>query len=116
MNSGKTPLLFRPQPIGDLLGDEGGVVAGAVVDNEVPLSFVFYSLVHDLNSMLDYFGTLHARDHIFKREGFGIGLPIIAHPTPLTLANCFLDGGSEVLHLTQNRIAIPFPCFFGAGR
>jgi len=67
------------QPVGDLLGDQGGVAAGAVVDNEVHPDLVFYGLVHDLYGILDHLRIQHAADHFVKREGFGIGL-LIAHP------------------------------------
>ena len=46
-------------PLGDLLGDQEGVAAGAVVDNEVHLDLVFYSLVHDLNGILDHLRVEH---------------------------------------------------------
>jgi hypothetical protein len=36
------------EPIGDLLGDQGGVAAGAVVDDEVDLDLVLYGLVYIL--------------------------------------------------------------------
>ncbi len=45
------------QPVGDLLGDQGGVATGAVVDDEIHLYLVFYSLVHDLNGILDHLRT-----------------------------------------------------------
>ena len=57
MNSEQPLLLLRMEPVGDLLGDQGGVAAGAVVDNEVHLDLVFYSLVHDLNGILDHLRT-----------------------------------------------------------
>ncbi len=44
MNSEQALLLPRMEPVGDLLVNQGGVAAGAVVDNEVHLDFVFYSL------------------------------------------------------------------------
>ena len=49
--------VFCIEPVGDLLGDQGGVAAGAVVDNEVHLDLLFYSLVHDFNGILDHFRT-----------------------------------------------------------
>ena len=54
MNSEQPLLLLRMEPISDLLGDQGGVSAGAVVDNEVHLDLVLYSLVQDLNGILDH--------------------------------------------------------------
>jgi len=37
--------------VGDLLGNQGGDAAGAVVDNEVHLDPAFCSLVYDLGRM-----------------------------------------------------------------
>ncbi len=79
MNSEQTPLLFRAEPVRDLLGDQGGATPGAVVDDEVYLDLVFYSLVHDLTGILDHLRVQHAIDHLVKREGFGVGI-LIAHP------------------------------------
>ena len=67
------------EAVGDLLRDLGGVAASTVVDYEVHLDLVFYSLVHDRNGILDHFRIQHAADHFVKREGFGIGL-LITHP------------------------------------
>ncbi len=39
MNSEQPLLVLRMEPVGDLLGDQGGVAARAVVDNEVHLDF-----------------------------------------------------------------------------
>jgi hypothetical protein len=44
MNSEQATLLPRMEPVGDLLGNQGGVAVGAVVDNEVHLDLVFYRL------------------------------------------------------------------------
>ena len=66
-------------PVGDLLGDQGGVAAGPVVDNEVHLDLVFYSLVHDLNGILDHLRVQHTADHLVDREGLGIGF-LVGHP------------------------------------
>lgn len=38
------PLLFRAESVDDLLGDQGGVAAGMVVDNAFHPDLVFYSL------------------------------------------------------------------------
>ena len=54
MNSEQPMLLLRMEPVGDLLGDQGGVAAGAVVDDEIYLDLVLYGLVHDLNGILDH--------------------------------------------------------------
>jgi len=69
------------EPVSDLLGDQGGVAVGPVIDNEVHRDLVFYSLVHDFNGILDHLRIQHAIDHFVKREGFGIGF-LVAHPTP----------------------------------
>jgi len=64
------PLLFlRFQLVGHLLGDQGGVAPGAVVDNEVHLDLVFYSLVHDLNGFLDH---LTGQDTVLAKEQFNL--------------------------------------------
>jgi hypothetical protein len=34
-------LLLQVEPVGDLLGDQGGIAAGAVVDNEAHLVLSF---------------------------------------------------------------------------
>ena len=67
------------EPVSDHLSDQGGVAAGAIVDNKVHLDLVFYSLVHDLNGIHDHLRVKHAADHFVKREGFGLGF-LIAHP------------------------------------
>jgi len=50
-------------------GRSGGVAAGAVVDNEVHLDLVFYSLVHDLNGIL---GHLPGQDTVLVKELFNL--------------------------------------------
>jgi hypothetical protein len=35
------------EPVGDLLGDQGGVAAGAVADDEIHLNLVLCGLLHD---------------------------------------------------------------------
>ena len=47
------------EPFGDLLGDHGGVAAGAVVDNEVGLDLVFCRLVCDRDGILDHLRIQH---------------------------------------------------------
>ncbi len=81
MNSEQPLLLLRMDSVIDLLGDQGGVAAGAVVDNQVNLDLVLHGLVHDFSGILDHLRVQHAADHFVKREGFGIGF-LIAHPTP----------------------------------
>ena len=65
--------------VGDLLGDQGGVAAGAVVDDEVDLDLVRNGLIYDFCRVFDNLRIQHARDHFVKREGFGIGF-LVAHP------------------------------------
>jgi hypothetical protein len=52
-----TPLLFRTGSVGDLLGDQRGVAAGTVVDNEVHPDLVFYSL----KNLFDETNLRHSR-------------------------------------------------------
>ena len=49
------------EAFGDLLGDLGGVAAGAVVDDEIHLGLVLYGLVHDFCRVLDHLRIQHAR-------------------------------------------------------
>ena len=51
------------EPFGDLLSDQGGVAAGAVVDEEIDLDLVLDSLVHDFGRVLDHLRIQHAGDH-----------------------------------------------------
>jgi len=64
-------LLFLMEPVGDLLGDQGSVAAGAVFDDEIHPDFVFCGLLYDfsLSSIISEFQ--HARDHFVEREGGG---------------------------------------------
>jgi len=55
--------------VNDLLGDQGGFAAKAVVDNEIHLDLVFYSLVHDLNGILDH---LTGQDTVLVKEQFNL--------------------------------------------
>ena len=61
------------QPVGDLLGDQGGVAADAVVDNQVHLDLAFYRLVHDLNEILDHLRVEH--------KSVNFPLPPLPHTT-----------------------------------
>lgn len=51
------------EPGGDVLGDLWGVATCTNVDNEVHLDLVFYSLIHNLNGILD-----HLRIEYFASE------------------------------------------------
>ena len=79
------------KPVGDLLGDQGGVAAGAVVDDEIDLEPVLYGLVHDVCRVFDHLRIQHAADHFVKREGLGIGF-LVAHP----------EGGDEAVRSTNS--------------
>ena len=57
-------LLFLMEPAGDLLGDQGSIAAGAVVDDEVDLDLVLYGLIHDFGRVLDPLQIQHAGDHL----------------------------------------------------
>jgi hypothetical protein len=48
MNSKQPLLLLRMEPVGDLLGDQGGVALGTVVDNEGATELAFQALLHAL--------------------------------------------------------------------
>ena len=67
------------QPVGDLLGDQGGVAAGAVVDDEVHLDLVLYGFVYDFCRVLDHLRIQHARGHFVEGEGHRVGF-LVAHP------------------------------------
>ena len=60
-------LFFRVEPVGDLLGDQEGVAAGAVVDDETNLDLVLYAFVHDFLRVLDPFRIQHPREHFLKK-------------------------------------------------
>ena len=72
-------LFFRMDPFADLLGDQGGVTPGAVVDDEIDLAHGLYGFVHDFCRVLDHLRIQHAGDHFVEWEGFGIGL-FVVHP------------------------------------
>ena len=67
------------EPVGDLLGDQGGVAAGAVVDDEVDLDLVLYGLVHDFCRVLDHLRIQHAGDHFVRWESVR-SIPIRSQP------------------------------------
>ena len=112
------------EPIGDLLGDQGGVAAGAVVDDEIDLDLVLYGLVYDLCRVLDHLRIQHAGDHLVEREGLGVGF-LVAHPQGSDEADDHLIPGVEKLrsHLgkllpqvaaarSSGKRPTPTPCFF----
>jgi len=56
--------------VGYFLGDQGGVAAGAVDDDdEINLDPGLYGFVHDFCRILDDFRIQHAQDHFVKLEG-----------------------------------------------
>jgi hypothetical protein len=63
-------LLLRIEPITYLLGNQGGVAAGGVVDDEIDLDLVLHGLGYDFGPVFDHLGIQHAADHFVKREGF----------------------------------------------
>jgi hypothetical protein len=63
-------LLLRMESICHLLGDQGGVAAGLVVDDEIDLDLLLYGLVHDFCLVFDHLRIQYAADHFVKREGF----------------------------------------------
>ena len=67
------------EPVGDLLGDQGGVAACAVVNDEIHTYFILYDFVHDLNGIFDHLRIQHAGNHFVEWEGLGIGF-LVAHP------------------------------------
>ncbi len=69
MISDQPLLFFRMEPVTDLLGNQGGVAPGSVVDNEVHLDLVVYGLVHDLNSILDH---LPGQNTVLVKEQFNL--------------------------------------------
>jgi len=72
-------LPFLLQPFGDLLGDQGGVAAGAVVDDEIHLGLVLYGLVHDFCRVLNPLRIQHAADHFVRWESVR-SIPIRSQP------------------------------------
>ena len=89
-------LLLLMEPFGDLLGDQGGVAAGAVVDDEVDLDLVLYGLVYDFGRVLDHLRIQHPRDHFVEWEGLGVGF-LVAHPQGGDEADDRLFSGVEKL-------------------
>jgi hypothetical protein len=67
------------EPVSDLLGDQGGVAAIAVVDDEVDPDLVFYGLVYEFSRVLDHLRIQHVADHFVKKECLGKGF-LVAHP------------------------------------
>jgi len=61
-------LLFLMEPAGDLLGNQGGVAAGAVVDDEIDLDLVLLGLVHDICRVLDHLRIQHSGNHFVEGE------------------------------------------------
>ena len=54
------------EPVRDPLGDQGGVAAGAVVDDEVDLSPVLYSLIYDFCRFLDCLQIYAGDDFLWR--------------------------------------------------
>jgi len=58
------------KPVGDLLGGQGGVSAGAVVNDQVDLDLVLLGFVHDLGRVFDHLRIKHARDHFVEWDDY----------------------------------------------
>ena len=84
------------QPFGDLLSDQGGVAASAVVDDEIDLEPVPYGFVYDFGRILDHLRIQHAGDHFVEWEGLGVGF-LVAHPQGGDEADDHLFSGVEKL-------------------
>ena len=41
------------EPVGDLLGDQGSVASGAVVDNDIYLDLLLYGVIQDFDDIFD---------------------------------------------------------------
>jgi hypothetical protein len=54
------------EPVGDLLGDQGGIAADAVVDDEVDRDLVVYGFVYDSCRVIDHHIIIGAR-YLFYR-------------------------------------------------
>jgi hypothetical protein len=67
------------EPFANFLGNQGGVAAGAVVDDEVDLYLVLLGLVYYFRRVLDHLRIQHARNHFVEGECLGIGF-LVAHP------------------------------------
>ena len=123
IESKQSLMLLGMQMVGNLLSDQGSVAAGSVVNDQVDPDPVLHGLVYDFCRVLDHFRVQHAGDHFVKWERLSIGF-LVAHLRGvisrmttcfpelknilLTLANCFLKGGSQV----QWKNTKPMPCFF----
>jgi len=90
-------LLFFIKSFSNLLGDQGGVAAGSVVDDEIDLDLILLGLVHDFGRVLDHLRIQHAQDHFVKRERLGVGF-LVAHPQRSDEADDHLFSGVEKLH------------------
>jgi len=61
-------LFFQMEAIGNLLGDQGGVAAGPVVDDQVGLNLVLYGLVYDFCRVLDHLRISPASCRFFNAK------------------------------------------------
>ena len=102
-------LFFRMEPLADLLGNQRGVAAGAVVYDEIHMDLILYGLVYDFWCVLHHLRIQHAGDQFLKREGLGKGF-LVAHPSLpspwQTASGAAANGstsslGNNVPHFTQ---------------
>ena len=56
----------------DLLDNQGGVAAGAVIDDEIHLEPIIKGRVYDLGSILNHLRVQHSWDQLVKGEGLGM--------------------------------------------
>ena len=84
------------EPFCNLLSDQRGVAASAVVDNEVQLDLFFYGLIHNPSSVFDHLRIQHAAHHFVEWKGFGIGF-FIARPEGSDKPDDHLVSGVEKL-------------------
>ena len=99
MIQNKLFLLLLMQPVSDLLGNQGGVAAGAVVDDQVDLDLVLYGL--RLRSLpCPRSSPDPACPGSFCRSS---SYSMLHAPcaSSFTLANCFRSGGSQVHQFGQ---------------
>ena len=58
----------------DLLGNERGIAAGAVVDDDVDPGVVLDGSLHEIGRFIHHLGIHHAVFHLAERVGQGIGV------------------------------------------